>query len=84
MKLVVPCLSEYDFRAESHTTIITDSSQVVCLKKTEDGTWLNGKWNGRGVYRYTIVLNGGKYEYISEETFNSLQALMYENNNITD
>lgn len=77
MKLVIPCLNDYDLNAESHTTIITDSSQVVCLTKTEDGTWLNGRWNGNGVYEHTIVLNGGVKEYISEETFNTLQALIY-------
>ena len=77
MKLVIPCLNDYDLSAESHTTIITDSSQVVGLKRSEDGIWLNGKWNGRGVYIHTIVLNGGGFEYISEETFNTLQALIY-------
>lgn len=77
MKLVIPCLNEYNLSAKSHTTIITDSSQVICLEKTEDGGWLNCKWNGNGVYHYIVKLNGGINRYISEETYNAIQKEIY-------
>ena len=77
MKIVIPCLNEYDLSAKSHTTITTDSSQVICLEKTEDGGWLNGRWNGRGVYQYIVVMNGGINRYITEETYEELEKLLY-------
>lgn len=76
MRLVVPCLNDFNLDAESHSTIVTDSSKVICLEKTERGSWINNAWNGKGVYDYTIVLCGNIVRRISEETYNILKKLL--------
>ena len=77
MKIVFPYLSTYSLSTVSHNTIITDSEKVLCLHKNEDGTWLNAKWEGRGVYNYIVEMINGSTYYVTEETFNRLEREIY-------
>lgn len=79
MKLTIPTLNDYDPNAESHSTIITSSDKVLFLEKTENGSWLNGRWEGKGEYEYSVRLEGDFNYSITKETFEMLENALYGN-----
>lgn len=77
MKIVFPYLSTYSLSTASPFTIITNSENVLCLHKNEDGAWVNAKWEGKGTYVYIVEMINGCTYYVTEETFNRLEREIY-------
>ena len=76
MKITIPYLNDYNSGTDSHSIIITSPQRIICIKKAENGGWLNGKWEGKGTYEYSVILHGNLTYRISEETFNMLEEVI--------
>ena len=54
------------------TEIITRADAIVCLKKHEDGSWLNGQWVSKNINLYQIWLSDGHFYDIDEANYNKI------------